>query len=63
MALNQNKTATARSQLAEARLSIADPGRARGRAVIGTGAELFNISGKQQWGLNRAFFNKINSEI
>jgi hypothetical protein len=33
------------------------------KTAIGTDAELFNISGKQQWGLNRAFFNKINSEI
>ena len=37
-----------------------NPGRARGKAAIDV--ELFSISSKQQWGLNRAFFNKINSE-
>lgn len=63
MALNQNKTAAAWPRLADMPFSIVNPGRAHGRVAIGTGAELFNISGQQQWGLNRAFFNKINSEI
>ena len=39
------------------------PGREHSTEAVGTGVELFNISGKQQWGLNRDFFNEINSEI
>lgn len=31
--------------------------------AAGLGVELFNIAGKQQWGLNRDFFNEINSEL
>lgn len=40
-----------------------NPGRAQSGEAAGTGVELFNISGQQQWGLSRDFFNEINSEI
>lgn len=39
------------------------PGKVHSTEPVGTGVELFNISGKKQWGLNRDFFNEINSEM